>query len=163
MEPACVDSVYGDCSVPAFESAQNVNPPFSEPSRRPGLCLYKGEESECTQKSILSLDSAEQTFGSSKLDTIKAFMLHSLASIVIIVIIFDDNRSLDLTCEIPSPSHDVPITNHTCKRPNGKEKENLNQNNKKQHKEFSGKAQSPASTPLSSDSLHLKPTLRSKT
>ncbi|KAK2537112.1 hypothetical protein Q9233_002988 [Columba guinea] len=37
-------------------------------------------------------------------------------------------ESLDLTCEIPSQYCDASITNHTTKRPNGNEKENLNHN-----------------------------------
>lgn len=61
-----------------------------------------------------------------RLDTIKWFILHSLARIMIVLTIFDDNGSLDLTCEIPSQCCDVPITNHTSKRPNGKEMEKLN-------------------------------------
>lgn len=53
-------------------------------------------------------------------------MLQSVARIMIILTIFDDNGSLDLTCEIPSQCCHVPIANHTSKRPNGKEKEKLN-------------------------------------
>lgn len=43
-----------------------------------------------------------------------------------IVIIFDDNRSLDLTCETPSQSCDILLTSHTKERQNDKEKEKLN-------------------------------------
>lgn len=59
------------------------------------------------------------------LDTIKAFILHSFASVVN----FDNNKSLDLTCKIPLQYSDASITNHTSKRQQmAKEKEKLNLN-----------------------------------
>lgn len=63
-----------------------------------------------------------------RLDTIKLFILQSVARIMIVLTIFYDNGSLDLTCEIPSQCCDVPIANHISKRPNGKKKEKLNHN-----------------------------------
>lgn len=42
-----------------------------------------------------------------RLDNIKAFILHSFASVVITVTIFDDSWGLDLTCEVSSQYWDV--------------------------------------------------------
>lgn len=74
-----------------------------------------------------------------RLHTIKSFILQSVSRIMITLKMFYNNGSLDLTYEIPSQYCNVPIANHTSKKPNGKGKEKLH-TDMKQHKKFSVKA-----------------------